>query len=92
MITLTRLNGNTVGVNPDLVTVIDVTPDTTLCLLNGDRLIVRQTLDEVVAKVIEFRQTVGRTTNPLDVLAAARGEHVVATGEAKPRPTPKREG
>jgi flagellar protein FlbD len=92
VITLTRLNGNTVGVNPDLVTVIDVTPDTTLCLLNGDRLIVRQTLDEVVAKVIEFRQTVGRTTNPLDVLAAARGENVPATGEAKPRPTPKREG
>ena len=91
MIILTRLNGNTVGVNPDLVTVIDVTPDTTICLLNGDRLIVRQTLDEVVAKVIEFRQSVGRTTNPLDVLAAARGESV-GTPSAPQRSNPKREG
>ena len=91
MIILTRLNGNTVGVNPDLVTVIDVTPDTTLCLLNGDRLIVRQTLDEVVAKVVEFRQSVGRTTNPLEVLAVARGESVT-TAIAPQRSNPKREG
>jgi len=91
VIILTRLNGNTVGVNPDLVTVIDVTPDTTLCLLNGDRLIVRQTLDEVVAKVVEFRQSVGRTTNPLEVLAVARGESVT-TAIAPQRSNPKREG
>jgi flagellar protein FlbD len=91
VIILTRLNGNTVGVNPDLVTVIDVTPDTTLCLLNGDRLIVRQTLDEVVAKVVEFRQSVGRTTNPLDVLAVARGESA-GTAIAAQRSNPKREG
>jgi flagellar protein FlbD len=91
VIILTRLNGNTVGVNPDLVTVIDVTPDTTLCLLNGDRLIVRQTLDEVIAKVVEFRQSVGRTTNPLDVLATARGEDV-GTAIAPQRSNPKREG
>jgi flagellar protein FlbD len=91
VIVLTRLNGATVAVNPDLVTVIEVTPDTTLCLLNGDRLIVRQTLDEVIAKVVEFRQAVGRTTNPLDQLAAARGESVSASTAAQ-RSNPQREG
>ncbi len=91
MIVLTRLNGATVAVNPDLITVIDVTPDTTLSLLNGDRLIVRQTLDELIAKVVEFRQTVGRTTNPVDVIAAARGENV-GTATAPHHLNPKREG
>jgi flagellar protein FlbD len=92
VITLTRLNGNTVAINPDLVTVIEVTPDTTLCFLNGDRIIVRQTLDEVIAKVIEFRQTVGRTTSPLEILAAARGEESSNTGASPIRRTPNREG
>ena len=86
MITLTRLNGATVAINPDLVTVIDVTPDTTISLLNGDRLIVREKLDEVINKVIEFRRSIGRTTNPNDVLAAARGES--PGPEAQNRRTP----
>ncbi len=86
MITLTRLNGATVAINPDLVTVIDVTPDTTISLLNGDRLIVREKLDEVINKVIEFRRSIGRTTNPIDVLAAARGES--PGPEAQNRRTP----
>ncbi len=91
MITLTRLNGATVAVNPDLVTVIDVTPDTTLCLLNGDRLIVRQKLDEVIGKVIEFRRAIGHATSPLDLLAAARGESIPSADALASRPTPTRE-
>jgi sulfide:quinone oxidoreductase len=47
VITLTRLNGATLAVNPDLISVIDVTPDTTLLLTNGDRIIVRESLDNI---------------------------------------------
>ena len=58
MIQLTRLNGSIIAINPDLITWIEVTPDTTIALLNGDRVMVRETLDEVMHRVVEFRRSV----------------------------------
>ena len=91
MITLTRLNGATLAVNPDMITVIDVTPDTSLLLLNGDRINVRESLDEVIAKVIDFRARIGRPTNYVEALAVARGENI-PTHDSGNRRTPQREG
>ena len=59
MITLSRLNGTIVAINPDLITWIEVTPDTTVSLLGGDKIIVRESLDEVVTRVVAFRRAVG---------------------------------
>lgn len=58
MIQLTRMNGRVIAINPDLVIWIDVTPDTSIALLNGDHIMVRETLDEVIGKVIEFKRSV----------------------------------
>lgn len=58
MIQLTRMNGRILAINPELVTWIDVTPDTSIALLNGDHIMVRESLDEVIAKVIEFKRCV----------------------------------
>jgi flagellar protein FlbD len=59
VITLSRLNGSVVAINPDLITWIEVTPDTTVSLLGGDKIIVREPLDEVVTRVIAFRKAIG---------------------------------
>jgi uncharacterized protein YlzI (FlbEa/FlbD family) len=59
LITLSRLNGSVVAINPDLITWIDVTPDTTISLLGGDKIIVREPLDDVIASVVAFRRAVG---------------------------------
>ena len=58
MIVLTRLGGQSIAVNPDLITWVEVTPDTTVSLLGGDKLIVREALDDVIARVIDFRRAV----------------------------------
>jgi flagellar protein FlbD len=58
VITLSRLNGITVAINPDLITWVEVTPDTTISLLGGEKIIVRESLDDVVARVIEFRRAI----------------------------------
>jgi flagellar protein FlbD len=58
MIKLTRLNNQVVAINPDHIGWVDTTPDTTLFLLGGDKIIVRETLDELIALVVEFRRTV----------------------------------
>lgn len=61
MITLTKLNGRTVAINPDLITWIEVTPDTTVSLLGGDKIIVREPLGDVIARIVAYRQEIGTT-------------------------------
>jgi flagellar protein FlbD len=59
LVTLSRLNGSVVAINPDLITWIDVTPDTIVSLLGGDKIIVRESLEEVIEQIVAFRRTVG---------------------------------
>ena len=87
MITLSRLNGQIVAINPDLITWIDVTPDTTVSLLGGDRIIVRESLDEVIERVIAFRRAVSEPSGhppAADVVTHATGRE---SGAFRPRTT-----
>jgi flagellar protein FlbD len=63
MLKLTRLNNNTVAINPDHIGWVEAMPDTTLSLLNGEKIIVRETLDELIDAVIAYRRAV-RMTEP----------------------------
>jgi flagellar protein FlbD len=60
MIHLTRLNNDEVLVNSDLIVFVESTPDTVISLNTGERLRVRETLAEVVSRVIEFKRRVMR--------------------------------
>jgi flagellar protein FlbD len=59
VITLSRLNGQVVAINPDLITWIEVTPDTVISLVGGEKIMVRERLEEVIGQVIEFRRAIG---------------------------------
>lgn len=54
MITLTRLNNQTVVVNAELIKFVENTPDTLISLTSGDKLMVKETLEEVVDRAIEY--------------------------------------
>jgi flagellar protein FlbD len=54
MIKLTRLNGEEFVVNADLIRFVERRPDTYITLVNDERLIVRESLEEVVARSTEF--------------------------------------
>lgn len=54
MILLTRLTGRPMIVNVDLIKTVEETPDTMLTLLNGDRLMVKESMPEVVKRAIEY--------------------------------------
>ena len=56
MISLTKLNGATVFVNPDLLRLIEPSPDTILAFVDGGRLAVREHPDLVRERIIEFRR------------------------------------
>jgi flagellar protein FlbD len=61
MLKLTRLDHRTVAINPDHIAWVEATPDTTLCLLGDRKIIVRETLDEVVERFVAARARVGCT-------------------------------
>jgi flagellar protein FlbD len=56
MIQLTRLNGQLLAVNSDLIKFVERSPDTMLTLVNGEKVIVRESMDQVISKIVEFRR------------------------------------
>ena len=56
MISLTKLNGSPFILNCDLIETIEATPDTTVRLTTRNYYIVREPIDEIVHKVIQFRR------------------------------------
>ncbi len=58
MITVTRLNGQQLAVNPDLIQRIESTPDTIVTLIDGTKYVIEETPAEVADRIITFRATV----------------------------------
>ena len=58
MIKLTRLNNTLIVVNSDLIEFVETTPDTIITLTTGKKVIVRESVDEVIDKVIEYKKRV----------------------------------
>lgn len=58
MIMITRLDKRVVVLNADLIKTIESTPDTIVTLINGDTVIVRESVDEVVGRAIEYQRQI----------------------------------
>ncbi len=58
MITVTKLNKNVVVLNADLIKMIESRPDTIITLVNGQTVIVRESMDEVVRRAIDYQRQV----------------------------------
>lgn len=58
MIEVKRLNDSVITINSDLIEFIESTPDTLISLTTGKKLLVKDTVDEVVKKVIKYRRSI----------------------------------
>lgn len=58
MIRLTRLNQQSVAVNPDNILWADANPDTTLCFVGGDKLMVRESIDELIERITRYQRSI----------------------------------
>jgi len=58
MIHLTRLNGNPLVVNSDLIKYVESSPDTVLTLVNGEKIVVLEACEDVVDRTIAYRARV----------------------------------
>jgi flagellar protein FlbD len=64
MITVTRFDHSDFILNADLIEIVESLPDTHITLVTGKKILVKQTADEVVARVIEFRRQAGIFPRP----------------------------
>ncbi len=55
MISLTRLNGITFWLNAELIETVEATPDVVVTLTNGRKYVVRETIEEVVTAIENYR-------------------------------------
>jgi flagellar protein FlbD len=58
VIPLTRLDGKVFYLNPDLIEIIEVTPDTVLRLTTQHRHVVRESPEEIIERIVEFRRRI----------------------------------
>ena len=58
MIQLTRINHVPLVLNSDLIEHIEAAPDTIISLTNGQKLVVLESIDDIVRRVIDFRRAV----------------------------------
>ncbi|MHB0995331.1 MAG: flagellar FlbD family protein [Elusimicrobiales bacterium] len=69
MIKLEKLNGSMVVVNAELIESVEAAPDTVINLATGNRYIVKNPVDEVIARTVEYKKKVyseRKCVNPLE--------------------------
>lgn len=64
MIKLTRLNGKPFVVNAELIRTVESNPDTTITLINGDHMIVAESMEEVIARAIDYGRSLRKLLPP----------------------------
>lgn len=86
MILLSRLNGAPFAVNPDLIERAEATPDTVLTLCDGSKLLIGESVEELIVRIRTYRAEVISLAERIDVpYEHAPALHVV------PAPAPAQE-
>jgi flagellar protein FlbD len=69
MIKLEKLNGSLVVVNAEIIESVEAAPDTVINLATGNKFIVKDSVDSVIAKVVEYKKQVyseRKCVNPIE--------------------------
>ena len=80
MIKLTRLDGEQFILNADLIRYVESRPDTFITLTSGERLVVSETMDEVLDRAVRYQQTKHLIPSPA---TAAPRESVYSSHRSK---------
>ena len=63
MIRITRLNGTEYFINPHQIESMETSPDTTLLMLSGKHVVVKEGADDVINRIVEYRRRIGGFKN-----------------------------
>lgn len=64
MIKVTRLNGQPFVINAELIRSVEALPDTTITLINGDKLLVQESMEDVIERAVEYGRSLRRLVPP----------------------------
>ena len=70
MITITKLNGQKLTVNCELIETVETTPDTTITMTTGNKYIAVESIDEIIQKAVAYKQKLNFFNN-----CAPAGKH-----------------
>jgi len=71
MIQVTRINQQQLVLNSDLIEHIEVTPDTVITMTNGQKLVVADSAQLIIDKIIAFRRSIYQL--PCNLVSAVDG-------------------
>ncbi len=63
MVEVTRLDGKEFYVNPHQIEYIESNPDTTLIMLSGKRLVVKEDYQSLFERIVDYRRLIGAFKN-----------------------------
>jgi flagellar protein FlbD len=61
MIKVTRLNGEPIYLNSNLIEFIEETPDTMITLTTGKKVIIKENIEYVIERIIEYNHKINHT-------------------------------
>ncbi len=63
MIEVTRLNGKKYWINPHQIESIETNPDVTLMMLSGQKLVVSDSPEVIIQRIVDYRRRIGAFKN-----------------------------
>jgi flagellar protein FlbD len=66
MITVTKFNDRDIIVNCDLIELIESTPDTTLTTTTGKKILVRDSVEDVLNKVVAYKGRISKVASEIN--------------------------
>lgn len=63
MIKVTRLNGEPIYLNSALIEFIEATPDTMITLTTGKKVIVKENIDYIIERIVEYNSKISQYIN-----------------------------
>jgi flagellar protein FlbD len=63
MILLTKINKAPISVNADLIQYIEETPDTVLTMTNGEKVVVVESMNLIIQKIVNYRRLLSGMTS-----------------------------
>ncbi len=64
MIKVTKLDGREVVVNADLIEFLESTPETIISTTTGKKIVVKEKVEEVVRRIMDFRRQILSVVKP----------------------------
>jgi len=94
VIRLTRINRTSLAVNGDLIKFVESAPDTVITLITGEKVVVTESVDEIIDLIVRFRRTIltglecpalalhqGTNANAVKFHAKSEGHHELGRGQ-----------